>query len=106
MRSGRGTRHVLIRRAIPVPLILLLVGLTAAALAVPPEPLHLAGIQDGGDFDSVIQPLVLGLAGVPQGCEVPALVPRGPRPGRAWFPPPAALPAPAARSAPSRAPPA
>src|SRR5262245_51907642 len=106
MRPGRGDRCILIHRAVPVLLILLFVGLTAAALAVPSEPLHLAGIQDGGDFDSAIQPLLLGLAGVPQEYEVPAVVPRSPRPGRAWLPPPATLPAPADRSAPSRAPPA
>jgi hypothetical protein len=36
----------------------------AVANATPLEILHLKGIQDGGDYDSIIQPLVLSLAGL------------------------------------------
>jgi len=43
----------------------LLVWLFAVANATPPEPLHLEGILNGGDYDSLIQPLVLSLAGLP-----------------------------------------
>ncbi len=55
------------RLAGPVALLatVLLVLLHAVAWAVPPEPLHLPGIQDGADYDSLIQPLVFALAGVP-----------------------------------------
>ena len=42
--------------------IVLLVVVFAGANATPLEPLHLKGIQDGGDYDSLIQPLLLGLA--------------------------------------------
>ena len=44
--------------------VVLLVTL-AVAWAVPPERLSMTGIQDGSDYDSLIQPLVLGLAGTP-----------------------------------------
>ncbi len=55
------------RLAGPVALLatILPVLLHAVAFAVPPEPLHLPGLQDGGDYDSLIQPLVLALFGVP-----------------------------------------
>jgi len=56
-------RHRLARTTTLLP-ALLLVLLHAVALAVPLEPLHRPGIQDGGDYDSLIQPLVLALAGV------------------------------------------
>jgi hypothetical protein len=46
---------------LPGVLLLLLV---AVANATPLEILHLKGIQDGGDYDSIIQPLVLSLAGL------------------------------------------
>jgi|SRR6516225_676146 hypothetical protein len=51
----------------PVTLLgmVLLIPLQAVAFAVPPEPLHLAGIQNGADYDSLIQPLVCSLAGLP-----------------------------------------
>jgi hypothetical protein len=37
----------------------------AAAVAVPPAALHQPGIWDGGDYDSLIQPLVLALDATP-----------------------------------------
>ena len=43
----------------------LLVLCHVVAFATSPEPLHLAGIQDGADYDSLIQPLVLALSVVP-----------------------------------------
>ena len=54
------------RLAGPVALLatVLLVLLHAVAFAIPPEPLHLPGLQDGADYDSLIQPLVLALSGV------------------------------------------
>jgi hypothetical protein len=82
----------------------LLVLVLAVAYATPPEPLHLAGIQDGGDYDSLIQPLVLLLAGLPV-TEVPLLTWLGPRPTRAIPSLPSDLPAPVHRGAESRAPP-
>ena len=37
------------------------------AAATPLESLYIAGIYDGGDYDSLVQPLVLLLTGVPDG---------------------------------------
>src|SRR5262249_48035989 len=66
--------------------------------------LHLRGIQDGGDFDSLIQPLVGALAGVP--AEAARVVaPAGPSWEPAWASGPAAPAGPAARLRQPRAPP-
>ncbi len=83
-----------------VPLVLLF----AVADATPLEPLHLKGIQDGGDYDSLIQPLVLSLAGLPDS-QVPIVTPLGPSTERVSSSVPADLPVPASRAAQSRAPP-
>ena len=89
------------RLAGPVALLatVLLVLLHAVAFAIPPKPLHLPGIQDGADYDSLIQPVVLTLSGV--------LAAAGDVGGRPlwWAPVPAALPLPATRLPQSRAPP-
>lgn len=53
--------------------------LLAVANARPVEPIHLGGVQDGGDYDSLIQPLVLMLAGLPV-TPVPLLTPLRPSP--------------------------
>ncbi len=82
----------------------LLVLLLAVADATPLEPLHLKGIQDGGDYDSLIQPLVLTLGGLAD-APVPVLTPLGPSPARVTPAVPADLPVPASQAAESRAPP-
>ena len=82
-----------------------LIVLFAVANATPPEPLYLKGIQDGGDYDSLTQPLVLSLAGLPD-TPVPVLIPHGPRPARVPSTVPEDLPIPGRRPTASRAPPA
>jgi hypothetical protein len=85
-----------------LPVVLLAV--FAVADATPLEPLHLKGIQDGGDYDSLIQPLVLVLAALPES-PVSVFTPIAPSTDRLSFSGPAVLPLPARRGAPSRAPP-
>src|SRR3989442_15379771 len=82
----------------------LLLLLLAVADATPLEPLHLKGIQDGGDYDSLIQPLVLALAALPD-APVPVITPLGPSPARVTPAVPVDLPVPASQAAESRAPP-
>ena len=94
------------RLAGPVALLatVLLVLLHAVAFAIPPEPLHLPGIQDGADYDSLIQPLVLALSGVLAAAGEAGTPAGGGRP-LWWASVPAALPLPATRLPQSRAPP-
>jgi hypothetical protein len=94
----------LARRTAGLLLAVLFLLLFGVAYAVPVEPLHLKGIQDGGDYDSLIQPLVLALAGVPD-TPVPVLTPLGPSPAWVTSSVSAELPAPARRAAEPRAPP-
>jgi hypothetical protein len=54
----------LIRGSVHCLLGVLLVLLVAVANATPLETLHVNGFQDGGDYDSIIQPQVLSLAGL------------------------------------------
>ncbi len=82
----------------------LLALLHAVAFAVPPEPLHLPGIQDGADYDSLIQPLVLALTALPVAAGV-AVTPAGSRRTLLWASVPAALPVSATRLPQPRAPP-
>jgi hypothetical protein len=77
----------------------------AVADITPVESLYLDGVHDGGDYDSLIQPLVLSLAGLPD-TPVPVLAPLRPMLTRAIVVVPPDLPAPAHRTAASRAPPA
>ena len=85
-----------------LPVVLLVV--FAVADATPLEPLHLKGIQDGGDYDSLIQPRVLVLAALPER-PVSVFTPIAPIPDRLSLSGPADLSLPARRGAPSRAPP-
>ena len=94
----------LARRTVSLLPVVLLTVLFAVADAIPLEPLHLEGIQDGGDYDSLIQPLVLALAALPER-PVSVFTPIGPSADRLSLSGPAALPLPARRGAPSRAPP-
>jgi hypothetical protein len=98
-----GGSPAILRHAALVPAVLLLV-LHAVAGAMPPDPLHLLGIWDGGDYDSVIQPLVaaLDVTSVDAGA---VATPAGPRLAAARVPaPPAATRQTAPRPQP-RAPP-
>src|SRR5215831_13941041 len=97
-------RHLCRRVGHAVPGVALIV-LFAVANATPLEPLHVKGIQDGGDYDSLIQPLVLALAGLPD-TPVPVLIPHGPSPARVPSAVPEDLPIPGRRPTASRAPPA
>jgi hypothetical protein len=45
--------------------ILVVTLLLGVADATPPESLHIPGLHDGGDYDSVIQPRILTLIGIP-----------------------------------------
>jgi hypothetical protein len=93
-----------IRRSVHcLPGVLLLL-LVAVAHATPLEALHLKGIQDGGDYDSIIQPLVLSLAGLAI-LEAPIVGLLGAAPERPALAAPADCPAPAGSIAESRAPP-
>ncbi len=92
------------RRTVHLLPVVLLVLVFAVANATPLEPLHLKGIQDGGDYDSLIQPLVLLLAALPES-PVSVLTPLGPSTDRVSFGIPADPPVPARRAAQSRAPP-
>ena len=92
----RPTAHVL-------PGVLLVV-LLAVANATPVEQIHLKGFQDGGDYDNLIQPLVLLLAGLPV-TPVPVLTPLRPSPLQLTFAAPADLPGRAGRAGEPRAPP-
>ena len=78
--------------------------LLAVANARPVEPIHLGGVQDGGDYDSLIQPLVLMLAGLPV-TPVPLLTPLRPSRVELPFAAPEDLPGPAGRASEPRAPP-
>jgi len=95
--------HPLVARAARLLPAVLLVLLHSVAFGMPPEPLHLAGIQDGADYDSLIQPLVLALSGV-------SVVEVGVTPAKATralvgAAAPTARPVPAARLPQPRAPP-
>jgi hypothetical protein len=79
--------------------------LHAAAAAVPPAALHVSGVWDGGDYDSLIQPLVIALEATPAEVD-PAVAPSHARHGyrrragadgarRSGHPPPATPRAPA-----------
>jgi hypothetical protein len=98
-----GRRGIVARTPAFLPAILLFV-LHAVAGAVPPDPLHVAGVWDGGDYDSLIQPLVFGLldasvaeAAIATPCHVardaagpstpPAPTARTPRPPQSRAPP-------------------
>jgi hypothetical protein len=94
----------LVGRTAGLLLAVLLVLLHVGAFATSPEPLHLAGIQDGADYDSLIQPLVLALSGVPV-VEVVMVTPAGSTRAPLWASVPAARPGPAARLPQPRAPP-
>ncbi len=82
-------------------LVLLLVG----ADATPPEALYLKGIQDGGDYNSLIQPLVLALSALAD-ASARLLIALGPGPVRVTCPVPTDRPVSARAAAESRAPPA
>jgi hypothetical protein len=104
MRAGRASlRHAVARTAILVPAVLVLV-LHAVAGVVPLEPLHIAGLWDGADYDSLIQPLVVGLAdaSLPVVAAIRPVCPAAAATGPAT---PDAPGAPTARRPPSRAPP-
>jgi len=47
--------------------IISLAALHFVAHAAPPEALHVPGLHDGGDYDSIILPQVLALSGLPEG---------------------------------------
>jgi len=83
---------------------LLLVLLLAVAYATPREQLYLGGLQDGGDYDSLVQPLVLALAGLPA-TAVPVLSLLGPSPAPAILSVLADRPVLTPRAADPRAPP-
>jgi len=100
----RARVRVVARRAVRFLLVGLLLFLPGAALATPPEPLHLVSIQDGGDYDSLIRPLLLALIGLPDG-PLPLVTPLGPIQAHAGTSVPAAPGVRFSRSAPSRAPP-
>jgi len=57
-------------------MLALLAVLQSVADATPPESLHVPGIHDGGDYDSVVQPRLLTLTGLPDG-RPPRLAPLG-----------------------------
>jgi len=102
--AARGRRGALARQTVPLLLVASLAMLFAVADAIPLEPLHLKGIQDGGDYDSLIQPLVLGLAALPES-PVSVFTPIAPSTDRLLVSGPSDLPLPGGRGAPSRAPP-
>ena len=64
MTPHPASRSCLTRRTVALVPALVLVLLHAVALSVPPERLHVPGVHDGGDYDSLIQPLVLALSAV------------------------------------------
>jgi hypothetical protein len=78
--------------------------LFAVADVIALEPLHLKGIQDGGDYDSLIPPLVLALAALPEG-PISVFTSIAPSTDQLSFSGPADFPLPARRGALSRAPP-
>jgi hypothetical protein len=100
---GTATRR-LAARLVGLSSAVLLVLVLAVSDATTPEPLHLQGLQDGGDYDSLIQPLVLALAGLPES-DVPDLAPLGPSRECVSASVVAAPPRLIAGAAPSRAPP-
>lgn len=95
----------LLPRAVPLLLVTILSVVYAVADATPLESLYIRGIYDGGDYDSLVQPLVLLLSGVPDS-QAPRLVPLGDNPDRIQPFGPASLPDLTVSSANSRAPPA
>ncbi len=93
---ARWTVHLL-------PIVLLLL-VFAVAHAPPVEALYLKGIQDGGDYDSLIQPLLLGLAALPESSRT-ILIPLGASTDWVGVRLAADPPLPGLRAAESRAPP-
>lgn len=94
-----------LRLAVHLLVITVLSVLQAVADATPLESLHVAGIHNGGDYDSVVQPRVLMLTGIPDG-QGPLLTPLGDSPDRIEPVGLASSPEPAPSSVQSRAPPA
>ncbi len=107
MTEGTLAMHVRVlawRTAVCLPGALLVL-LLAGAGATPPEALYLKGVQDGGDYNSLIQPLVLALSGLAD-ASARVLIPLRPGPARMTSPVPTDRPVSARAAAESRAPPA
>jgi hypothetical protein len=62
-------------------MLVLVAVLQWVADATPPESLHVPGVHDGGDYDSLVQPRLLTLTGLPDALG-PRLAPLGKGPGR------------------------